>query len=91
MMIDFNSRGYITPPEAITVDFDTFEQTFVVNNHRQLIFDEYQTFLASLKIYRLNHFFNGLMVVLPPKSRSQTILMWSLLLILTQRNGIKIF
>ena len=21
-MIDFNSRGYIMPPEAITVDFD---------------------------------------------------------------------
>jgi hypothetical protein len=57
MMIDFNSRGYITPPEAIDVDFDTFKQTFVVNNHRQVIFDEYQTFLASLKNLQIEPFF----------------------------------
>jgi hypothetical protein len=56
MMIDFNSRGYITPPEAIDVDFDTFQATFVVNNHRQLIFDEYQTFLASLKNLNITPF-----------------------------------
>jgi hypothetical protein len=48
-MIEFNARGYITPPEAIDVDFDTFEQTFVFNDHRKLIFDEYQTFLTTLK------------------------------------------
>ena len=48
-MIEFNSRGYIVPADVIETDFDTFEQTFVFNDHRKLIFDEYLNFVAVLK------------------------------------------
>ena len=48
-MIQFNARGYLTPSDAIEVDFETFETFFVFNDHRKLILDEYQNFLTVLK------------------------------------------
>lgn len=59
-MIQFNSRGYITPADAVEVDFETFEQIFVFNDHRKLIFDEYQNFLAVLKKLDIGTFFQWL-------------------------------
>jgi hypothetical protein len=48
-MIEFNSRGYMTPADVFDTDFNTFEQTFSFNDHRKTIFDEYQSFLSILK------------------------------------------
>jgi hypothetical protein len=56
-MIEFNSRGYISPANVIETDIDTFEQTFVFNDHRKIIFDEYQLFLETLKKLDIGTFF----------------------------------
>jgi hypothetical protein len=55
--IKFNSRGYITPVDAVETDIETFEQVFVFNAHRKLIFNEYLKFLTALNNLELGSFF----------------------------------
>ena len=48
-MINFDSRGYITPNEVISVSLQEFEETFCYNNRRRLIFENYKEFIEKLK------------------------------------------
>ena len=56
-MINFDSRGYITPNEIISVSLQEFEETFCYNNRRRLIFENYKEFIEKLKGLGLNHFY----------------------------------
>ena len=56
-MIEFNTRGYISPANVVETDFETFEQVFVFNEHRKSIFDEYKRFLELLKKLDIGTFF----------------------------------
>ncbi len=56
-MIQFNNQGYITPADVIETDFDTFEKTFVFNEHRQIIFQEYLVCLDELKTLNIGSFY----------------------------------
>ena len=56
-MIQFDNQGYITPAEIIEIDFDFFEKTFVFNENRQLILQEYLIFLNELKTLNIGSFY----------------------------------
>lgn len=39
-MLTFDEYGYLTPDQPIEIDLETFIREFVVNEHRENIFDE---------------------------------------------------
>jgi hypothetical protein len=56
-MIKFDTRGYITPNEIITISLAELEQTFCYNEHRKHIFNNYLHFLYQLNELGLSHFY----------------------------------
>ena len=56
-MINFDSRGYITPKEIISVTLQEFEETFCYNVRRKLIFENYTIFIEKLKSLGLTRFY----------------------------------
>lgn len=56
-MIEFNNQGYITPADSVETDFENFEKTFVFNEQRQIIFQEYLVFLGELKTLNIGSFY----------------------------------
>jgi hypothetical protein len=41
MDLNFDSRGNLTQPSPIQINLDAFAKTFVFNNERKLLFDNY--------------------------------------------------
>jgi hypothetical protein len=56
-MINFDSRGYITPNEIIEVTMSEIENTFSYNEHRKLIFENYLDFSEKLHELGLTNFY----------------------------------
>lgn len=56
-MLSFDEHGYLTPEEPIEVDYETFVKTFVVNEHRSGIFEEYQSLMEALSDLSLGAFY----------------------------------
>lgn len=59
-MIQFDNRGFITPYDVVDTDLNEFEQTFVFNEHRATIFQEYQLFLNSIQNLGIPTFYQWL-------------------------------
>ncbi len=47
-MLTFDEYGYLIPDQLIEVDLETFIREFVVNEHRENIFNEYKRMLADI-------------------------------------------
>lgn len=56
-MIQFDNKGFITPYDVVDTDLNEFEQTFVFNEHRAKIFQEYQLFLQSIQNLGISTFY----------------------------------
>jgi hypothetical protein len=56
-MINFDSRGYITPNEIIDVTLNEFESIYCYNEHRKLIFENYIDFSVELHKLGLSNFY----------------------------------
>lgn len=56
-MINFDSRGCITPNQIISLSLQEFEKTFCHNAHRKVIFENYITFIEKLHTLGLTHFY----------------------------------
>jgi hypothetical protein len=56
-MINFDSRGYITPNEIVETTIHEFENTFCYNEHRKLIFKNYLNFSVKLQEIGLSNFY----------------------------------
>ncbi len=58
--MQFDNQGYLKPADVIEIDMDIFEKTFVFNEQRQLIFQEYILFLNELKALNIGFFYQWL-------------------------------
>ena len=56
-MLEFDKNGYLTPPQIIETDLETFEQTFVFNDHRRKLFEQFLVFSTELKQFYNKNFF----------------------------------
>lgn len=69
-MLNFDENGYITPSKLHLIAYESFVETFVTNEYRWQIFQEYLGFLDSLKTVVAVNFYqwvNGSFVSLNPK------------------------
>ena len=53
----FDNHGYLVPADTIETDLETFEKTFVFNEHRNKIFQEYLLFLNAIQDLGINPFY----------------------------------
>ena len=56
-MIQFDEYGYVTPYNVVELEMGTFENVFVTNLHRRMLFNEYLAYSESLKKLDLGNFF----------------------------------
>ena len=57
MDILFDENGYMKPYEPNAINSENFEKTFVFNEHRQEIFNQYQNFLTILRRMPVGSFY----------------------------------
>lgn len=69
----FDENGYLTPYDIIITDIETFKQTFVFNERREEIFQNYLALLDIFKGFSNDSSTNGLTVVLQVKRITLTI------------------
>jgi hypothetical protein len=55
--MQFDEFGNLIPYKIIEIDLGTFEQKFVWNEHRKMLFDEYVNLIVELKNLGINNFF----------------------------------
>lgn len=56
-MIVFNEYGYLDSPDPLELDYETFVRTFVVNDYRSEIFNEYRVMMGELRAKPIGKFF----------------------------------
>lgn len=56
-MLQFNNKGYLQPEGVIECDWETFSDTFVFNQNRAELFDEFNLFLNELKTILATSFY----------------------------------
>jgi hypothetical protein len=69
MDILFDENGYIKSKEPLEMDWDSFEETFVFNDHRRDIFTQYIEFLEILRGMPVGNFYqwvNGSFTTMKP-------------------------
>jgi hypothetical protein len=54
--MEFDENGYLKPYKITEIDIITFEQTFVWNDDRKKLFDEYLNYIIFLKEFDLGNF-----------------------------------
>lgn len=68
-MLQFDENGYLTPYGPIESNLETLEEVFAQSQHRQKLFEEYLSFVETLKSLELGSFFqwvNGSFVTRKP-------------------------
>ncbi len=79
-MIQFNEVGYLTPYDVQEVTLQEFEKYFVINEHRQILFNDFLKFTEELRGLGIDTFHQWIDGNFVTKKYLPTILMWYLLL-----------
>jgi hypothetical protein len=69
MEILFDNNGYLKSYQPLEIDLDIFEDTFVFNEHRKDIFEQYSEFVEILRGLPVGNFYqwiNGSFTTLKP-------------------------
>ena len=56
-MLQFDENGYLIPYGPIESNLETIEQVFAKSPHRRKLFEEYLSFVETLKMLKLGPFF----------------------------------
>ena len=56
-MIRFDEQGHLTPYDVQEITLQEFEKYFVINDHRQILFDDFLKLNEKLKILGINNFY----------------------------------
>lgn len=56
-MLVFDEHGYLKPNDAILSNEEELEVTFVWNQHRRMLFEQYQAFVKEITQLSITHFF----------------------------------
>jgi hypothetical protein len=56
-MIQFDEFGYLKPHDIQEITLKDFEETFVINENRKVLFTEYEVFIENLKSLGINNFY----------------------------------
>ena len=69
-MLAFNDYGYLTPAQPIEVSFEEFVCSFVINDYRAVLFNDFKEFLDALIMLDITSFYqwiNGSFISQKPR------------------------